>query len=381
MGGIMGKRVKSAFIISALLAFFLIALAPPLEAKLFEGEKIVEVAGYPTMIKFIKGKADMPLVVFVPGASATARCTYGVHEGARKEDFLAYWLLQKGYNFLGVTYPLQTGDPIFEKVYPDFTVRAWGKQVATVAMNVIQENKLQNRAIVLAWSMGGKIPQSVNEAAQAVGLNLDFYVAMAATPPIVGITGMGEGYGMLPNGLADRKSSKKEDIKDELGNIVVPFDAYMKHYWGYMGVNQLGTGLVYRNGAFVRDYWAGMEDFKTYDYANFPLVTMLIPNSVKDPRHAVTDVAAWSLYIANKVYQDYIGKKVNLEKLPEEKWRALLTLVRNAPIQLSRTINGDHYFFWGESGARATADAIYALEQEVHGFKTTLGFLLGTSIK
>jgi hypothetical protein len=67
--------------------------------------------------------------------------------------------------------------------------------------------------------------------------------------------------------------------------------------------------------------------------------------------------------------------------LPEEKWRALLTLVRNAPTQPSRTINGDHYFFFGESGARVTADAIYALEQEVHGFKSTLGFLLGTVIK
>ncbi len=377
----MRKRSTRFQAISALLAVFLLALAPPLEAKLFQGEEIVEVAGYPTMIKFIKGKADMPLVVFVPGASATARCSYGPHEGARKEDFLAHWLVQKGYNFLGVTYPMQTADPIFEKVYPDFTVRTWGKQVATVAMNVIEENKLQNRAIVLAWSMGGKIPQSVNEAAQAVGLNLDFYVSLAATPPVVGITGMGESYAMLPNGLADRKSSKTDDIKDDFGNVIVPFDAYRKHYWGHMGINQLGTGLVYRNGSFVRDYWAGMEDFKTYDYANFPLVTMLIPNSAKDSRHAVTDVAAWSLYIANKVYQDYIGKKVNLEKLPEEKWRALLTLVRNAPTQLSRTINGDHYFFWGESGARATADAIYGLEQEVHGFKGTLEFLLGTKIK
>ncbi len=72
----MGKRVRRIFIISLLLVFSLFALVPASEAKLFEGEKIVEVAGYPTMIKFIKGKADMPLVVFVPGASATARCTY-----------------------------------------------------------------------------------------------------------------------------------------------------------------------------------------------------------------------------------------------------------------------------------------------------------------
>lgn len=377
----MRKRLKGNIVILALLTFALFASFSLVEAKLFEGEKIVEVAGYPTMIKFIKGKADMPLVVFVPGASATARCTYGPHEGARKEDFLSHWLVQKGYNFLGVTYPLQTGDPIFEKVYPDFTVRAWGKQVATVAMNVIEENKLLNRAIVLGWSMGGKIPQSVNEAAQTIGLNLDFYVSMAATPPITGISGMDQTYAMLSNGLADRKSSMKGDIKDDFGKVIIPLDAYKNHYWGYMGINQLGTGQVYRNGAFVRHHWAGMEDFKTYDYANFPLVTMLIPNSVNDSRHAVTDVAAWSLYIANKVYQDYIGKKVNLSKLPEEKWRALLTLVRNAPMQLSRTINGDHYFFWGESGARVTADAIYALEQDVHGFKATLGFLLGTPIK
>ncbi len=106
MEEIMSTRLRGNLIISPLLAFFLFTLVLPIEAKLFQGEQIVEVAGYPTMIKFIKGKADLPLIVFVPGATATARCSYGPHDGARKEDFLAHWVLQKGYNFLGVTYPV-----------------------------------------------------------------------------------------------------------------------------------------------------------------------------------------------------------------------------------------------------------------------------------
>jgi hypothetical protein len=80
-------------------------LAASLPAEAFEGEEVMTGGGYPALVKFVPGEPDQALVVFVPGAHHTARIAYGGHEGSQDEDFLAHWLVEEGYNFLGVSYP------------------------------------------------------------------------------------------------------------------------------------------------------------------------------------------------------------------------------------------------------------------------------------
>ena len=92
----------------------------------------------------------------MPGAYHAARIAYGGHEGYRPEDFLAAQLTGKGYNFLALSYPIDTKSGMIEDDYPDFTASAWGKQVAEISRKMVDENGLSGDVVVVAWSMGGK---------------------------------------------------------------------------------------------------------------------------------------------------------------------------------------------------------------------------------
>jgi CRISPR/Cas system-associated protein Csm6 len=105
---------------------------------------------------------------------------------------------------------------------------------------------------------------------------------------------------------------------------------------------------------------------------------MLMPNEPLDSRHALTDRANWGLLLANKIAADIDRAKIDVTKLPREKWFALMDLVRSAPDRLSVEMNGDHFFFVGETGAHETARAIQTMENRMHGFKAQLADLLGT---
>lgn len=371
------------------LCIIILGLTADVGLALFKGEEVHKGGGYPALIKFIKGDPNKALIVFIPGAHHSARIAYGGHQGARSEDFLAYWLTAQGYNFLGISYPIEMKVPVIQGTYPDFTVRAWGRQAAEIANEIIDKNGLTDRIIVLGWSMGGKIVQAVNEAAVAQGLNLDFYVSVTATPPVTGAISMTKTIDMAASGNADRTkdfsrwySQVKANSVDNQGRMIIPEDIYMNHYVGQIAVNLQGYGLRYRGGKFERDHWSDVEDFKSYAYADFPLVAMLIPNTVGDYRHALTDQGAWGLFIVNKIYHGYIRKnKVDVKKLPAERWRGLVDTVREAPRNLTEEVTGNHFFFVGETGARETARSIKILEDKVHALKAELSMLLGIQIK
>ena len=48
--------------------------------------------------------------------------------------------------------------------------------------------------------------------------------------------------------------------------------------------------------------------------------------------------------------------------------------------RLFASVDGNHFFFIGQSGAQVTADAIEQLESQVHTVKKELSALLGTEI-
>ena len=355
---------------------------------MFAGERIQEAAGFPAITRFIAGDSDRPLLVFVPGAHHTARVAYGGHEGGRAEDFLAHWLVARGYNFLGVSYPIDTADKSLKTEHPDFIIRDWGKLVAQLAKMTIEENVLSGEVIVLGWSMAGKIAQSVWKAAQAEGLDMAFYVSLAATPAVPGLVVITRDLPMLPSGYANRRQEFGQWYKqvaangEALGRQIVPEDVFLSHYQGDIPVNLQGYGQQYRDGQFVMDQIASQEDAKSFHFDAFPLVAMIIPNGRGDRRHALTDQAAWSFYNANTVFKRWISKnKVDVNDLTDETWRGVLELTRAIDDRLSVFVDGNHFFFVGEDGAKATASAVAELEDRVNTFKAEMSGLLGVEVR
>ena len=49
--------------------------------------------------------------------------------------------------------------------------------------------------------------------------------------------------------------------------------------------------------------------------------------------------------------------------------------------RLSRTVAGIHFYFVGENGARATADAVELLEDQVHSLKEDVSAILNVKIE
>jgi len=173
--------------------------------KLYEGEKLVDINKIQTLYKFISGDANKPLIIFVPGAAHLARISYGCPT-CKENDFLSYWLHKKGYSFLGVSYP--TDNEVYTKIYPSFNIKDWGKQVATLARSLIDQNHLPTHAVVLGWSMSGNMEESIQESFSNEHLILDAFIGLSAVHPLHSILPNPE-FGpdkILPNYLLERKS-------------------------------------------------------------------------------------------------------------------------------------------------------------------------------
>lgn len=354
---------------------------------LYEGEKIEMAAGFPAITRFFPGDLSKPLIVFVPGAHHTARVAYGGHDGARSDDFLAHWLQQAGYNFLAVSYPIDTAIGGMETTHPDFMIRDWGKQTAKLARQYTDSAGLSGEVIVMAWSMGGKIAQSVHEAMREEGLDLEFYTSVTATAPLPGLIALTRELPMLDSGLADRRGNFEgwfnqvaANSKAE-GHEIVSKEVFTTQYQGDIPVNIQGYSQVYRDGAYEIDQLAYQDDAKPFEYKDFPLVAMIIPNGRGDRRHALTDQATWSMYNANTVYNSWLtANKVDVNNLNDPSWNGLLDLTRSLDERLSQTVDGNHFFFIGKSGAKATAEALIALEAEVTAVKAEASSYLGVTI-
>jgi hypothetical protein len=168
-------------------------------ADLCTSEEMLATNGIETLNYFKAGDQDKQLVIYVPGGFHLARVAYGRTRG-NERDLLAYWLGKRGYSFLGALYP--TGNKAYSKVYPEFSIRDWGKQVATVAKHYADQHGLSGEVIVLGWSAGGRIAQSVYEACEAAGLNMSLYVSLAFTPPVPLLLAAPGAISKAPNGLS-----------------------------------------------------------------------------------------------------------------------------------------------------------------------------------
>ncbi len=359
-------------------AIFITLMAPISFAAnvLYPGEQLIKVNQYETLIQFTKGDPAKPLVIFVPGDSHLARIAYGYPAGDKK-DFLAYWLHERGYSFLGISYPLD--NPVFTRHYPAFSIQDWGKQIASAAAQIIRNNHLGNHIIVAGWSMGGSVEEAVNAAAKHSGLTVDAFIGLAAVPPLPYIMQSGPytANKILPNKLADRApltaifTKLIEEQNQYNQHTVLPRDIYLKEFLGNIPAALTAEGYHYRNGKFVHDINAALTDSGVYNFADTPWIALIRDDAQSTAKLSLIDPASWNFIRAEMIYKNYLGKH-DLTKLSAEKWQGLFKLVNDLPDNLTLTVHGNHFFFVGEKGAKATADKIEELAARVSQIKTEL---------
>ena len=272
-------------------------------ANLWPGEQLRQAAGFPFVVKLLKSEAKAPLVVFMPGQWSTARVAYGGHEGGRAEDFLAHWLNQQGYNFLGISYPIRTKGGLFDKVHPDFTGQAWGRGAAELTQAVMRESGITGPVIMAGWSMAGKSVQPYAAAAKAIGLDLDFVVSLSASAAIPGILEMDKPVKLTEDKLLMLPPRGAAFVTKQIappdGRTIIPMQVIGADCFGHTPVQLIGRGWRYDSAAKTvsRDHWAEMQDTQFFDQASFPLVASVVPGK-GDARHTLTDQFVWGFYNA-----------------------------------------------------------------------------------
>ncbi|KAL2817903.1 hypothetical protein BDW59DRAFT_152356 [Aspergillus cavernicola] len=357
--------------------------------KLYEGEQQKVVAGHPVVYKYIAGHNDpsKPLVAFVPGMAHNGRISYGGHKGYRGEDFLAHWFHEHGYGFLGISYPLDAEPPLMPATSPAFTIPNWGVQAAATIKAVIAENHLPQSVVILAWSMAGKILGPVTVEARRLGIDVQLFVSLAATPALPGLLPAvskeqldqtDSGYVTMP--FLKRAFLQQLDEQDKINHLtegrrLIEPVTYEKEYFGAtpIGITAFGFRFDNETKKFVPEEskWQLLEDGQAQNFGSLSAMAAIYPTSELDFRHGITDKATWSYLMIHRTMamfsEDHrvhrlsqVKDSVSADKLAAERssFQDLQKIVLGIPELMTANILGNHFFFCGESGARKTVETV-----------------------
>ncbi|CAI7636506.1 unnamed protein product [Penicillium glandicola] len=342
--------------------------------KLYEGEQQKILAGHPVVYKYIAGKNDLskPLVAFVPGMAHNGRISYGGHEGYRSEDFLAHWFHEHGYGFLGISYPLDADPPLMPATSPAFTIPDWGIQAAATIKAVTEENHLPQSVVILAWSMGGKTLHPVTVEARRLGIDVQLFVSLAATPALPGLLPAvskeqlhqtDSGYLTMP--FLKLSFLRQLDEQDKINHLsegrqLIEPAIYEKEYIGAtpIGITTFGFRFDTKIHKFVAEEnkWQLLEDGQAQDFGSLPPMAAIYPTSGLDFRHGITDKATWSYLITQRIMA-ILGQDHRLA-VGRLSFQNLQKIVLGIPELMTADILGNHFFFVGESGARRTVETV-----------------------
>lgn len=354
---------------------------------LFAGEVVKYVAGAPTLVAHRPCKSDAakrrPLIVFVPGAAHLARIAYGGHSGCQLDTFLAHWINESGFNFLGVSYPVETSQNLLCPISAAFSIEKWGQQIAEVTRSIVDQHQLSSDVIVLAWSMAGKVLEPCSRAMANLSLKLGLFVALAATPGIDGllpsrppVSCSSKGYCHLDSG-AEHFLRQLRAVAPNCKHIPIDDDIYQREYIGNTPIGLMGYGLKYREDThvFVEDTWSLPRDSSSHKFANMPLLASISPTSSLDLRHALADSITWKFMLTWKLVTDIDARKQR--GYSETDWQKAVQLTRDAPEYLTTHISGNHFFFLGREGAKQTAKAVVNLISRAREVQHQVDDLLG----
>jgi hypothetical protein len=340
---------------------------------LYKDEQLIEVNHIQTLYKFINGDKSKPLIIFVPGAAHLARISYGFPNG-KEDDFLSYWLHKKGYPFLGISYP--TDNPVYTKIYPSFTIRDWGNQVATLAKKIIDQNNLSQHVVILGWSMGGNIEESVGEAFEKKHISIDSFIGLSAVTPIsyLGQKILGlKGNKMLPNQLLDERNffnlfaDAIEEQNKYNGHEIIPRKLYLAEFIGNIPVALAGQGYYFTKNKFEFNVKKDFYDSGVFDFESTPWICLINDDSPGIPRITLIDPNAWNFIRSEMLYAQYISK-IDISK-NLDKYIITSRLLNQVPQYLSENVHGNHFFFVGKKGAHETEEKIELMLQHVNEMK------------
>lgn len=364
-------------------------MATPPSFSLYEGEQQSLFGRHPMVYKYIPGDdTPKPLVVFVPGMSHNARISYGGHEGYCCEDFLSHWFSQRGYGFLGVSYPLEAKQPIMPATSPDFTISEWGQQTAAAMNEVITEHNLSRCVVILAWSMAGKLLHLVTAEAKRLDIKVRLFVSLAATPALPGLlpvvtkpqldrTPAGYASNPLSESVVlrqlDEQAKINQDHEQKSHIHIIDPVIYKRDYFGATPIGLAASRVRYDadKNDFVKDNdWNFINDAQAHDYKNLPTLAAIYPTSALDFRHAMTDKATWSFLMIQRItsiltqdgtasaYQQSVDSSATTLSLAGFRFQELQRVVLNIPELMTAEILGNHFFFIGESGAKETVETV-----------------------
>lgn len=350
---------------------------PSPDPKLYAGEQLDTVAGFPTLYNFFPADPQKPLVVFIPGNLHNARIAYGGHQGYEQRDFLAYWLNSHGHGLLAISYPLDSEPAIMPATAPHFRIPDWGKQAAQVTHSVIKTHGLSSQVVVTGWSMGSRIVVPYTAEAQSLGIDVVLYVSLAGYPAIHGlwpalkVERAASGYAGVSH-IFQLFTDQMQEEEDQWngGRVIIPYDIYLREYCGHAPVGLADYHLRYDRDSesFVRDDWTSMEEAAIDRAQHCPMIAALTGTSSLDAGHVVTDQATWTFVLTRKLMHEIDAH--DLSKVVDRgNWSKLIDLVHSVSADISYLIPGNHFFFVGESGASETAAVIVKHLEKVRAFR------------
>lgn len=362
-------------LLSVFLVLYSLCLPCVAAEQLYPGEKLAEVNGVQALFKFIKGDEKQPLIIFVPGAAHLARISYGFPAG-KEEDFLSYWLHKKGYSFLGVSYPID--NPVYTKIYPSFSIRDWGNQIAVLAQKTIEQNHLPKHVVVLGWSMAGNVEESVTEALEKKQINVDAFIGLSAVTPIsyLGqeINGF-KGNKLLSNQLLDERlffnlfAQLIAEQSKYNGHEIIPRKVYLNEFLGNIPVALEGQGYHMAEDKPEFSFEYAINDSGIFHFNHTPWIGLINDDSSTLPKIAFVDTAAWNYISREMLYAQYFSQpKLNSPSNYAENKQLLQYLPQN----FSATVHGNHFFFVGKFGAQETADTIELIIKQIDVVKQKL---------
>lgn len=335
---------------------------------MYPGERIVEAAGFPALVKFEAGTPGTPLVVFITGGGVLARVAYGHPEG-KPTDFIGYWLNQEGIPFLAISYPM--GNPVFAKAYPNFSMMDWGEQSAEIVARYVKANNLPSRVVVLGWSMAGRIAEPITVSLRNRGIEVELFVAMAAAaalpnllPGLAAMKPQPSGLAGVAGGYSDALLLLLSQQNAEAGHTVIDPSIFPSQFMGDFPIALAATAMKFENGAFVPDPLGDQNGTGAWQYASFPPLALMTHEAWADARHALMDRSTWGFYISQTLSETRIFPRVkDFSKLPSAQWKQINDLIHGAPTRLTLVMPGNHMFFVGEPGAKATVAGLKELRR------------------
>lgn len=358
------------------------AIAETGRAMLYPHEELTEAAGYPALVRFDPGRPDLPVVVFVTGGGVLGRIAYGP-PGGRASDFLCHWLHEAGFSSLVLSYPIDNAD-VFDAAFPAFSITDWAEQSAEIIARAIDRNSLPADAIVLGWSMAGRIAEPLHAALRRKGKGIALFIAMAAASALPHTLPGLDGLKPSPSGLAAVRGAYLDwllrclaDQSRLAGHVVLDPDEFAREMTGDFPVGLAASAMREKNGAFVSDPAGDAREIGAAQYAAFPPLALMTHASPLDARHALTDRSSWGVYISQQLCETLVFSRPDaLAALPADTWALLVEHVQSAPERLSATMPGNHMFFLGEDGARRTVQALQQLRQAAADVRGEISRLL-----